>query len=124
MEDSGICSWEASRTAVDAVSPRLEDRAEQEVGGVLRGIWLEPQVAAGNVSWEPWGEVRADDLHLEVSEYGALQPIRCPGSGLETEKASWGDGPLGRRREQQKDCAGWLEKRGGTGGLEIQRAEL
>lgn len=90
MDNSGICSWEASWTARDAVSPRLEDRAEQEVGGVLRGIWVEPQVAAGNVSWEPWREVRADDLHLEVSEYGALQLIRCPGSGLETEKGFLG----------------------------------
>lgn len=46
---------------------------------------------------------------LEVSEYGALQQMSCPGS-LETEKGVLGHRPPGWRRGQQGDRTGGLEK--------------
>ena len=42
-------------------------------------------MAARSLSWESWREVRAD-TDLEVSEYGALQPMRRLRKGVKNEK--------------------------------------
>lgn len=75
---TGICSLGSWLDSDGCHQPTFGRQSRAGSMRYLGASWLSYWVAAGNLSWERWGEIRADDLHLEISEYGALQLMRCP----------------------------------------------